>query len=71
MNLSIFIEFYGNSFFPDEATGSVIIPESPSCARLANAGRRVLIRFLRRRHPGSFTSGFVGANAGKCVVKLG
>ncbi len=39
VNLSIFIEFYGNSIFLNEATGSAIIPESPESARTATAGK--------------------------------
>ena len=39
MNLSNFIEFYGNSIFSNEAPGFAIIPESPESARTANAGK--------------------------------
>ena len=39
VNLSIFIEFFGNSLSSSEATGSAIIPESPESARAGNAGK--------------------------------
>ena len=39
VNLSNFIEFFGNSVSEGEATGSAMIPESPESARTANAGK--------------------------------
>ena len=39
VNLSNFIEFYGNSIFSNEAPGFDIIPKSPESARTANAGK--------------------------------
>ena len=47
VNLSIFIEFFGNSISASEAIGSAIIPQSPESARTANAGKYV--RRLRRK----------------------
>ena len=39
VNLSYFIEFYGNFIFSNEAPGFAIIPKSPESARTANAGK--------------------------------
>ena len=38
VNLSNFIEIYGNSIFSNEAPGFAIIPKSPESARTASAG---------------------------------